>query len=135
METSILLFEDNRGIYIPQNFAEEIIHELFTGYTKEDIAELLKGPYYEFYWEVWDKVLQNAEHKDKDGNKWALEQDGDVWLVCPYLQKKEELETKKNELADKKEQLDSLEDEIEKLEDEIEDLESDIENMEEGEEK
>ena len=61
MDRSMLLFEDSRGIYIPQNFAGEVDHSLFTGYSQEDIDILLEGSDHEHYWETWDYILNNAE--------------------------------------------------------------------------
>ena len=118
-EGSILLFEDNRGVYIPRDFAEEMNHSKFTGYTWEDVQFLRDvgnadptevGPIddvQQTYWDIWDKILNNAEFIDSDGYTWHLEQDMDVWLVCPALQQEAkrrqqelELETAKEEVMD-----------------------------------
>lgn len=89
-----LLFDGNRGIYIPKHFAEEIYHMYFTGYTQEDLDILLGGPdtRNELYWEVWTSILDNAEHIDENGYTWRLHQDGDVWLYCDDLMDEDERE-------------------------------------------
>lgn len=109
----ILLFEDNRGVYIPLNFAEEMDHSKFTGYSWQDVEDLKRIGYREWevmqpddsqiYWDTWDKILNNAEHVDDQGYTWHLEQDMDVFLVCSALEKenrKQLIEQKKKELAE-----------------------------------
>lgn len=85
-----LLFEDRRGVYIPQHFAEEIKHHLFSNVSDEQIEILRKGPDEELYWDTWSEVLDNAEYLDEHGNIWMLYQDGDVWLYCERLMTDEE---------------------------------------------
>jgi hypothetical protein len=43
------------------------------------VRQLKKGPDYEFYWEVWDDVLNYAFFVDKDDKKWQLYQNGDLF--------------------------------------------------------
>lgn len=85
-----LLFLDNRGVYIPQNFAEEMKLGLIKGVSKQDWKDLEKGPDYEWYWETWDRVLNNAYYEDDNGNIWRFWQDGDVWMYCEELMTEEE---------------------------------------------
>ncbi len=93
-----LIFEDRRGVWIPRDFAEEIDHSQFTGYSQDDVDELERignkeDPDLdetELYWEIWDRIIMNAEYIDHIGNKWFLHQDGDVFIVCPELMTNEE---------------------------------------------
>lgn len=78
MAYSELFFDGNRGVYIPQHFAESIDPKDWTGIDPEDLDVLRKGPDHEFYWDSWTSVLDNAE--TKDGR--VLWQDGDLWLVA-----------------------------------------------------
>lgn len=80
MKAIEILFDANRGQYIPQNFAEEIDHSKFTGIESNDIETLLNGPEDEWYWEAWQNVLDNAEYTT-DAGTWTLYQDGDVFLL------------------------------------------------------
>lgn len=75
-----LLLMDNRGIYIPQHFAEGFDMGQW-GVGEEDAAILLAGPDHEGYWETWDRVLDGARFTDSDGVEWHVEQDGDLWSV------------------------------------------------------
>lgn len=86
---ALLLLSDNRGTYIPQHFAQEFVLEKFgIAEDDDDIAILLEGRDHEHYWEAWDAVLEKA--KTYDGG--TLHQDGDLWLVRPYLMTNEEYE-------------------------------------------
>jgi hypothetical protein len=82
-----LLISDNRGIYIPRDFA--MYHEDMDGVLAEDMEILKSGPDHEHYWEAWDSVLQNATatHNGKVGR---LSQDGDLWAYCEELMTDEE---------------------------------------------
>jgi len=75
---SELFLDGNRGVYIPQNFAESIDVKDWTGINAEDLDVLRKGPDSEFYWDAWQDVLDHAE--TRDGR--VLHQDGDLWLVA-----------------------------------------------------
>lgn len=66
-----------RGIYIPQNFAESISLDDWTGIDKSDFEILLSGPDHEDYWDAWTQVLDNAESKCGA----TLYQNGDLFLV------------------------------------------------------
>lgn len=78
---SELLFDSNRGVYIPQHFAQEIRREMVSGVSADDFAVLESGPDHEWYWDTWNDVEQNAVLTKPDGSRWILYQDGDVWLV------------------------------------------------------
>lgn len=76
------LFSDgNRGVYIPQHFAESVERQYVTGVSDEDYATLAKGPDAEFYWDVWTHVLDNARIADPKMGESTLHQDGDLWVV------------------------------------------------------
>jgi hypothetical protein len=85
MENIILFADSSRGQYIPQFFAESVRREFVTGINADDWADLEIGPACEWYWDTWDRVLNNAIVTDENGNKFTLHQDGDLWLVCAEL--------------------------------------------------
>ena len=76
-----LYADSNRGVYIPQYFAESCTREYVTCVSQEDWKTLEAGPESEWYWESWDVVLDNAVLTDKQGKQWVLYQDGDLWVV------------------------------------------------------
>jgi hypothetical protein len=78
MSYSECFLDSARGIYIPQNFAELINPQDWTGIDPEDLDVLRSGPDHEFYWDAWTSVLDYAE--TKDGR--VLWQDGDLWIVA-----------------------------------------------------
>lgn len=71
-----LYADSNRGVYIPQYFAESANRDFFTGISDSDWTDLAKGPDFEWYWETWDRVLDNAITVTGE----VLHQDGDLWL-------------------------------------------------------
>ena len=80
-----LLVDSNRGVYVPQHFAE---HRASDGWTvsPEHLAILRADPgECSFYWDVWATVLDGATYTDHLGNTWWLCQDGDLWAICPEL--------------------------------------------------
>jgi len=81
-----ILLSDNRGVYIPQNFAEGFMpHYWGLDENDEDIATLREGPDAEWYWEAWESILTRAKHIDPDGSVWLLQQDGDLFTYCEAL--------------------------------------------------
>lgn len=84
-----LLMSDNRGVYIPRDFANECTIG-WSGVTDEQRAELqnVDG---DSYWDIWDEVLNNAEYKTEQGT-WCLYQDGDLFAICYELMTDEEKE-------------------------------------------
>jgi len=76
-----LLFDGSSGQYIPQRFAQEIDRACVTDVSAENYEDLLKGPEYEWYWDVWDTVLNNAIITNSEGRRFWLYQDGDVWFM------------------------------------------------------
>jgi hypothetical protein len=73
-----LFLDSNRGVYIPQHFAEAIDVKDWTGIKAEGLDVLRAGPDAESYWDAWQSVLDYAE--TLDGR--VLHQDGDLWLVA-----------------------------------------------------
>jgi hypothetical protein len=84
-----ILIGDHQGVYIPQQFAS---WSNWNNISEEEKEDLSRGPDYDYYWDVWQLVLDNATHTDKDGNVWRLYQDGDLWAYCEELMTEEEKE-------------------------------------------
>jgi hypothetical protein len=88
---AILYMNDNRGQYIPMDFARETIRECISGVKSEDLDALAKGPPgsmraeeggCEAYWEIWDEVCSRATvTSPESGTVYTLHQDGDLWLI------------------------------------------------------
>jgi len=78
MTYSELFLDSNRGVFIPQHFAEAIDIKDWTGIKSQDLDVLRAGPDAEFYWDAWQDVLDQAE--TQDGR--VLHQDGDLWLIA-----------------------------------------------------
>jgi len=92
-----LLFSDASGVYIPKRFATEIKRGAISGVKPEDLDYLALGPggcldesqdlaqgesvRGEYYWDIWETVIDQALITDEHGNEYKLHQDGDVWLV------------------------------------------------------
>lgn len=79
---AIILFCDSAsGRYIPQRFAAEIMQQYLQGVSQDDLNELA-DPDNEYYWETWDRVLNNATVVDGN-NFYILHQSehGDLWLL------------------------------------------------------
>ena len=80
---TMYLFDECSGIYIPQRFAQEMRRDCLSGVKEEDLDMLTKGPDdCEYYWEIWQEVLDNATTKDPvSGVVYRFYQDGGVWGV------------------------------------------------------
>ena len=78
MTYSELFLDSNRGVYIPQHFAEAIDVKDWTGIKAEDLDVLRAGPDAELYWDAWQSVLDYAGTLDGK----VLHQGGDLWLVA-----------------------------------------------------
>lgn len=72
---------DNRGIYIPQFFAQTVGRQYVENVQPEDWKTLEEGPDAEWYWDAWSNVLDRAVIKSPDGKQGFLWQDGDLWIV------------------------------------------------------
>ena len=89
-----LLISDNRGIYIPRDFAgfDHSLRSFNIDDDDVDLQILRTGPDHELYWDAWDSVMARAKFTDSKGNDWYLSQDGDLWLYCEQLMTDEEYE-------------------------------------------
>jgi hypothetical protein len=74
------LINDAHGIYVPQIFATEYLEKWNHSLNDEDIAILKNGPDEEFYWEVWETLMNDAEIVVND-EIFRLWQDGDLWAL------------------------------------------------------
>lgn len=83
-----LLFDSNRGVFIPQNFAQDCLGhpsnpEKGWDFPEHHAEALLRGPEgddSDGYWDAWNAMLDRAVFKDGD-DRWVLYQDGDLWAV------------------------------------------------------
>lgn len=56
-----LLIDSNRGVYIPQIFAENYLFMLANkGEIDKEVLSDISSFENEFYWESWDEILNNA---------------------------------------------------------------------------
>lgn len=80
-----LLIDENRGIYIPQEFSKRFDpNEWQLGNEKEALDILKAGPDHTDYWEAWDEILATATFVEKRNGQqlvWALEQEGSLFAV------------------------------------------------------
>lgn len=73
----ILLIDGNRGIYVPQAYAQEYPDTLDA--CDRDI--LLSGPEHEYYWDTWDNVINSDNPVTIDGMTGTLQEyEGNVFL-------------------------------------------------------
>lgn len=79
----LLWLSDNRGVYIPRDFALSFVDRAkhVANVDDESWAILEAGPDHEFYWDTWIDVCNNAVVTDEKGIKFFIWQDGDCWLV------------------------------------------------------
>ena len=76
IEDWTLLVDSNRGVYVPQQFAQ-----YFDSNIKEaDKAVLLAGPDHDDYWDIWDDVLDYCKLEIANV-ECTLHQDSDLWAV------------------------------------------------------
>lgn len=81
----LLWLNDNRGIYIPRDFAKSFANRArdVHGVSNEEWAILERGPEdesNEWYWETWQDVCDNATVTSM-GITYHVYQDGDCWLI------------------------------------------------------
>jgi len=102
LQKSILLFNGAMGTYIPQFFAEEMLHsncsyEFITDspaiqnsnrsyyLIREMLNELIQGSDNEFYWDNWNDILSSFTEIQNKSTKEIFHltqtEDGDLWLV------------------------------------------------------
>ncbi len=91
----MLWLDSNRGVYIPQSFAQSFADRAkhVANVSDEDWAILEAGPDHEFYWDTWNDVEQSAIVTDENGVKFRLHQDGDLWLIPEGMEYDEESDT------------------------------------------
>ena len=81
MQAVILLLSSNRGVYIPQHFAQDEQLTAEFGFASDDPdITLLKSENAlddEWYWEAWNNVLDKAVST----KGYTLHQDEDLWAV------------------------------------------------------
>lgn len=92
----IVMTDSHHGVYAPQVFLQSLAAPI-TNVSQRDIDTVLKGPNdvkNEWYWEAWDSIEQNAVITSKNGDKFMIYQDGDIFLlnVRAYEQATKELE-------------------------------------------
>ena len=75
-----ILADSNRGMYIPQHFAEACA-DRWENIMPDDLEVLLAGPDNPEYWDAWASVLDTAQYMDGD-YRYILWQDGDLFAVC-----------------------------------------------------
>ena len=79
-----LILSSARGIYIPRDFATDFGLCIKGDSLADDLACLERGPDdNDWYWDAWDRVLDNAVLVDTDGREFTLLNgvDGDVFLL------------------------------------------------------
>ena len=81
MQAIEIYADSNRGVYIPQFFADTRA-DGWHGISEENDAILKDGPDNEWYWDTWVTVLANAYYLDDKGNKYTLYHDGDLFVIC-----------------------------------------------------
>ena len=81
LDNAKLFADSNRGVFVPQYFAESVDRDKVIGIDADDYSILEVGPDHEYYWETWDSVLTNAVLTDVSGRKWILHHDGDLWVI------------------------------------------------------
>lgn len=83
LENSILIISDTHGVYIPQRFAESFEFEELglSEAFRSDYEALVAGPDFEWYWNAWDAILDNAVISDPNDKKYRLHQDGELWAI------------------------------------------------------
>lgn len=79
---SILLIDGLHGIYVPKVFADTVTIGPLDETDDEGLEFIRENdPYTEGYWETWEDVLDNTILHGKDGTRYTLHQDGDLWAV------------------------------------------------------
>lgn len=85
---AILFLDGNRGVYIPQQFAQMIDRNCVHADTGDNRLEMAldylikEGIDGEFYWDEWTYILDNAlVTNPENGIMYRLHQDGDLWLL------------------------------------------------------
>jgi hypothetical protein len=93
----LLWLSDQRGVYIPRDFALSFHHRDVNvkGVSDEDWLILEAGPDHEAYWDTWLDVTEKAMVVTDQGVRYVLWQDGDLWFVPVGMEWDDETETYK----------------------------------------
>ena len=81
LERAVLFADSNRGVYIPQHFAQAVNRAYVEGIDAYCWLTLESGPDNGDYWDVWATVLDNAKINHPELGQCYLYQDGDLWIV------------------------------------------------------
>ena len=81
LENAELYADGNRGVYIPQFFAQSVEREFVEKVSNYEWNVLEAGPDHDAYWDVWTNVLDVAVLQHPVLGKCTLYQDGDLWVV------------------------------------------------------
>jgi hypothetical protein len=77
-----LIVDSQHGVYVPQVWAQRYGSQAIesANVDEEDVNEILKDPYEnEFYWEAWERILNDYCHV-VDGIKHYIDQiEGDLF--------------------------------------------------------
>ena len=77
-----LLCDSHHGVFIPQLMARRLHDAGWECVELEKVVELEFGPdENEWYWDVWNDILNSAVFTDENGVKWYLHHDGDLFAV------------------------------------------------------
>lgn len=84
----ILLLDSARGAFIPRDFITDGLNNVDEKHCSnwhintDDALLLALGTDLEWYWETWERVLNDAYFIADDGRKFTLHHDGDLWAIC-----------------------------------------------------
>jgi hypothetical protein len=82
MEAVVVLLNSALGTYIPQNFVEGFDLDEWSISLSEEDKEIMQDPSNDWYWDVWEEILNNAKYTTADGDVYTLYQDDDLFAVC-----------------------------------------------------
>jgi len=77
-DTRVLAVDGLYGHYVPKRFFERFPQ--FLEHVEDADQRILQCPDHSDYFETWDLFVRYFEVM-KDGKRWHLEQDGDLWFV------------------------------------------------------
>lgn len=80
-DTIQLAVDGSFGIYVPKRFFERFPQ--FLEHLNDEDQDIITNPEHEHYFEVWDQFVSTFEVV-KDGNRWSIYQDDDVFFVSEH---------------------------------------------------
>jgi len=86
----VLFLSEERGIYIPRDFASFVSFDQLRNVNQEDY-DSISDRYDEFYWESWNIIASDGQLLSK-GIVYNLYEDGDLWLIPVGMEWSEEQE-------------------------------------------